>query len=236
MSATILQGLFVAVIADINLDVSTKRMIECAHCFDGRKNKMINNIESKVTMLFVRENMKRLREFHELSNTDIAKVIGKTRQGYINYERGLRDIGIHDLVTLSNYYGITLDEIVGNPLKLHKLEKLEYRTYEMKEGQLELSTPTTISAINDDIVIVKRDDLHLDFFWKTQLYHKNRIMLFDFHDRPYVSKIYYNSDSSGFFLIKDEHVVFNKATSESIIIKGVFLSTLTKDFHVEHFL
>jgi len=196
---------------------------------------MVEKNESNITMLFVRENMKRLRESHKLSNTEVAKVIRKSRQGYINYERGSRDISIHDLVTLSNYYGITLDEIVGNPFKLHKLAKLEYRTYEMKDGQLELSTPTTISAINDDIVIVKRDDLHLDFFWKTQLYHKNRMMLFDFHDRPYVSKIYYNTDNSGFFLIKDEHVVFNKASAESIIIKGVFLSTLTKDFHVEHF-
>jgi transcriptional regulator with XRE-family HTH domain len=196
---------------------------------------MINDFESNVTMLFVRENLKRLRESHKLSNTEVARVIGKSRQGYINYEHGARDIGIHDLVTLSNYYGVTLDEIVGNPFKLHKLAKLEYRTYEMKDGQLELSTPIEISAVNDDIVIVKRDDLHLDFFWKTQLYHKNHVMLFDFHDRPHVSKIYYNSDSSGFFLIKNEHVVFNKASSESIIIKGVFLSTLTKDFHVEHF-
>jgi transcriptional regulator with XRE-family HTH domain len=186
-------------------------------------------------MLFVRENMKQLRESHKLSNSVVATVIGKSRQGYINYETGLRDIGIHDLVTLSNYYGITLDEIVGNPFKLHKLAKLEYRTYEMKDGQLELSTPTVISAINDDIVIVKRDELHLDFFWKTQLYHKNNVMLFDFHDKPYVSKIYYNSDSSGFFLIKDEHIAFNKAASESIIIKGVYLSSLTQDFQVKNF-
>lgn len=196
---------------------------------------MTIHLEGDLTILFVCANLKRLREAHNQTNSDIAKVIGKSRQGYINYETGLREIGIHDLVTLANYYGISLDEMVGNPFLLRKLAKLEYRTYEWIDGQLELSTPTVISAINDDIVLVKRDQLHLDIFWKTQQYHKNHVMLFDYFDKPYTSKIYYNSDNSGFFLIQDEHIAFNKAQSESILIKGVYMSTLSKEFHVEHF-
>lgn len=144
----------------------------------------ITNIEHPevLTQLFVCANLKRLRESHKLSNSAVAAIIGKSRQDYINYETGFREIGIHDLITLSNFYNISLDEMVGNPFLLRKLAKLEYRTYEMKDGQLELGSPTVVSAINDDIVIVKVDDHHLDFFWKTQLYHKNPVMLFDFFD------------------------------------------------------
>jgi transcriptional regulator with XRE-family HTH domain len=196
---------------------------------------MIDENNSDLTKVFVCANLKRLRETNNLSNSDIAIIIGKSRQGYINYETGTREIGIQDLVTLSNYYNISLDELVGNPFLLRKLSKLEFRSYEYIDGQLEIVSPIIISAMNNDIVVVKQNEYQLDFFWKTQLYHKNRVMLFDYFDKPYSSKLYFNSDNSGFFLLKDEHISFNKAQSESIIIKGVCVSTISKDFHVEHF-
>ena len=196
---------------------------------------MTSETTTDLTKIYICANLKKLRESNKLSNSDIAKIIGKSRQGYINYETGAREIGIQDLVTLSNYYNISLDELVGNPFLLRRLSKLQFRSYEYVDGQLEIVSPIIISAMNNDIVVVKKNDYQLDFFWKTQLYHKNRVMLFDYFDKPYASKIYYNSDNSGFFLLKDEHITFNKAQSESIIIKGVFISSMTKEVHVEHF-
>ncbi len=190
----------------------------------------------ELARLFLRENLKRLRIANNLSTAQAAEIIGKSRQGYINYETGVRDIGIFDLKTLAEYYNIALDEIVRGPFGIHDHCSIAFRTYEMIDGQLQLlEKPLTISAIQDDIVIVKRDDSHLDFFWKTQMHHKNHLMLFDFYDKTYVSKIYFNADRTGFFLIGEEHLAFNKAQSENLVIKGIYAGTLTKDFPVPNY-
>ena len=57
----------------------------------------------------------------------------------------------------------------------------------------------SISTINDDMIAYKKSDLEIDFFWRTQKNQKNRVMLFEYYDRVYVSKVYFNKDHGGFF-------------------------------------
>lgn len=185
--------------------------------------------------LFICENLKRLRQAHQLTTTDVANILKKTRQGYLNYENGAREIGIHDLIKLSGYYGVSIDEIVGNP-NTHRAEKqLSFRTFEMVDGELKQVMPIPISPVNDDVICVKYDDRQVDFFWRTQVHHKNKLMLFEYYNRPYVSKLFYNTDGSGCFFLHDEPFTFTKAHAENIVIIGVFSSKLTKDFTIPNF-
>jgi len=202
-----------------------------------RKPYTMNGIDThEMARMFLRENLKRLRLANNLSTAETAEIIGKSRQGYINYESGVRDIGIFDLVTLADYYNVSLDEIVHGPFHRNGDCALSFRTYQMIDGQLQLlEHPLTASNVHDDIVVVQHDDLHLDFFWKTQMHHKNHVMLFDYYDKPYVSKIYFNPDRSGFFLIGDEHITFNRAQSENLVIKAIFAGTLTKEFPIQNY-
>jgi transcriptional regulator with XRE-family HTH domain len=190
----------------------------------------------EMTRKYLASNLKRLRIANNLSTVEVAQMLGKSRQGYINYENETREIGILDLTTLADYYNVPVDELIQSPFLCRKNTELRFRTFTLEGGQLEAAEqPIKISSINDDIVIVKYDDFKIDFFWKTQKYHKNHVMLFNYYDKPYVSKIYYNSDRSGFFLIGEEHIGFNKAQSENLVMKGIHAGTLTKNFVVSHF-
>jgi len=186
--------------------------------------------------LFIRENLKRLRTSHGLSMYAIAKVINKTRQAYANYEAGQREINIHDLITLSGFYGVSVDTILGNPYSNRNDKILSFRTYKVSDGELKATPQQTISTINDDVVVVIRDELHIDFFWRTQLHHENRVMLFDYNNKTYTSKVFYNKDKGGFFYIDDKPFFFNKAHGENIIYIGIYNSTLTKEFTIPNFL
>ena len=81
----------------------------------------------------------------------------------------------------------------------------------------------------------KKSDLEIDFFWRTQKNQKNRVMLFEYYDRVYVSKVYFNKDHGGFFFINEEPLYFTKANAENLIFKGVYASTLKKDLVIENF-
>ncbi len=185
--------------------------------------------------LFISQNLKKLRLENQLSTTDVAKFLGKTRQGYINYENGSRVIGIYDLITLSGYYNVSIDVLVGNPFTLRNEKSLAYRTYEYVEGELKEIMPITISTIYDDVICVKYDDLNYQFFWKTNSHQKGRIMLFEYYNKPYVSKVFFKDQGGGHFYINEEPFYFNKARAENIVFKGVYMALINKEMSIPYF-
>ena len=54
-----------------------------------------------------------LREDKDLTQKEIAKLLFITQQQYSLYEKGFRDIPTVALTTLSKFYGVTTDYILG---------------------------------------------------------------------------------------------------------------------------
>lgn len=57
--------------------------------------------------------IKDLRENHDMLQKDVAKLLGISQQYYSEYEKGNRTIPIQHLITLSKFYGTSIDYIVG---------------------------------------------------------------------------------------------------------------------------
>ena len=54
-----------------------------------------------------------LREDADKTQTQIAKILGTSQTMYARYERGANELPIHHLVTLSKYYSVTTDYLLG---------------------------------------------------------------------------------------------------------------------------
>ena len=68
------------------------------------------------------QRMKDLREDHDLSQEDIAKVLQTTQEQVSKYETGRQMMGIDKYIKLAKYYNVTLDYLVGlidTPRKLY---------------------------------------------------------------------------------------------------------------------
>jgi len=59
------------------------------------------------------QRLKELREANEKTQTQIAEMLKTTQQQYYRYETGKREIPMHHMITLANFYGISLDYIAG---------------------------------------------------------------------------------------------------------------------------
>ena len=57
--------------------------------------------------------IKDLREDHDLSQAEIAKVIKTTQQQYSKIETGRSDISGEKLILLAKFYGVSVDYILG---------------------------------------------------------------------------------------------------------------------------
>ncbi|MDA0153785.1 helix-turn-helix transcriptional regulator [Vibrio gigantis] len=60
------------------------------------------------------EQIKRLRESRNLNQEDVAKSISIAKSTYIKYEKGTQSPQLEIVEKLSNLYGVTLSEIIGN--------------------------------------------------------------------------------------------------------------------------
>ena len=59
-----------------------------------------------------------LRIDHDLSQAQIAEIIGSTKNQVGKYERGEQEMPIKHLLTLCNYYKVSADYILGLPQNL----------------------------------------------------------------------------------------------------------------------
>lgn len=192
-------------------------------------------INDDLSLMVIGDNLKRLRESHKLSYTDVAKILNKSRQGYVNYESATREIGIASLITLSSFYQVSIDAIVGNPYAIGSESKLNFRTYQFTNEGIKKVMPTIISSQYNDIVMVKVDDITIKFFWRADNYVENSEMLFEFKDRTYISKIWFKSDGTGYFYINDIPHFFTKKDKEDLIFIGIHSSTLSKKLDIKNF-
>lgn len=68
------------------------------------------------------QRLKDLRDDKELTQTDIAKILGMSQTGYSKYETGENDIPTQILIKLADYYNTSTDYILGrtNDIKFNK--------------------------------------------------------------------------------------------------------------------
>ena len=68
------------------------------------------------------ESLKYYRESNNLSQLELAKYTGLSQQAISLWENDKRVPSIANCETLADFYGITLDELVGRDLKVKGLE------------------------------------------------------------------------------------------------------------------
>lgn len=54
-----------------------------------------------------------LREDHDLTQQQIADLLGTSQTMYARYERGANELPLRHLIKLAKYYGVTTDYILG---------------------------------------------------------------------------------------------------------------------------
>lgn len=57
--------------------------------------------------------LKDLREDTDKTQREIGALLGTTQQQYAKYEAGIQEIPTHHLITLADYYKVSLDYLVG---------------------------------------------------------------------------------------------------------------------------
>lgn len=60
-----------------------------------------------------RTRMRNLREDRDLTQSQVAKIINKSQQGYSHIEEGRAELKIDDLIKLCKFYSVSADYMIG---------------------------------------------------------------------------------------------------------------------------
>ena len=61
------------------------------------------------------ERLRDLREDKDLTQTQIAEVLGTSQTMYARYERGANELPLRHFITLCRYYGVSADRLLNTP-------------------------------------------------------------------------------------------------------------------------
>lgn len=59
------------------------------------------------------ERIRELREDNDFSQAQIAEILNTTQQVYSRYEKGINEIPVRHIITLSRFYNVSCDYILG---------------------------------------------------------------------------------------------------------------------------
>lgn len=59
------------------------------------------------------EILRDLREDHDLTQAQVAELLGTTQQVYSRYEKGINELPVRHLITLCRFYGVSADYVLA---------------------------------------------------------------------------------------------------------------------------
>ena len=74
-------------------------------------------------MMYIYGRLRDLREDHDMTQADVAELLGTAREQYNKYELGKQEIPFHHVVTLAKFYNVTIDYIAGLTHEARRLNK-----------------------------------------------------------------------------------------------------------------
>lgn len=89
------------------------------------------------------QRIKNIREDKDIQQKTIAELFKTTQPQYSKYERGIQEIPIRHIITLSKFYGVSADYLLcltDNPTPIKDLEKIIKRLKEEIETLKQISS------------------------------------------------------------------------------------------------
>jgi transcriptional regulator with XRE-family HTH domain len=63
--------------------------------------------------MYYYQRLRDLREDNDMTQSEVAELLGTAREQYNKYELGKQEIPFHHVITLAKHYNVTLDYFAG---------------------------------------------------------------------------------------------------------------------------
>lgn len=179
----------------------------------------------------IANNLTNMRMSRNLTTTEVGKVIGKTRQGYYNYETKQRDISIYDIMKLADFYGVSVDFLVNNNINENGSITLFYDHLIESDDGIARTKPLELKTFHKDVTLLTRPDGTIEYYIKNQKILFDSKLLFSYVDNIYTTSLYELPGGDIVFKHNDDMKKITKENRSRIIVYGVYGGLIDMDIN-----
>lgn len=105
-----------------------------------------------IEKIYIASNLKHLRLLNKKTQDDIAKLCDKKNTAISNWEKGIREPDSIDLAKLSNYFNVSIDDLMKKDLRFDNAEYIDVTTKIVKVPVLGVIKAGTPIEAQEDII------------------------------------------------------------------------------------
>lgn len=179
----------------------------------------------------IANNLTNIRQSRNLTTTEVADVIGQSRQGYYNYETKQRDISIYNLMKLAEFYGVSVDFLVSNSINENGSISLFYDHLTETVNGIERTQPIELKTFHKDVTLLSKSNGIIEYYIKNQKILFDSKLLFSYADTIYTTSLY---DIGNDEIVFKHNGVMKKISKENrsrIIVYGIYGGLMDLDIN-----
>ncbi|MGM9880756.1 MAG: helix-turn-helix domain-containing protein [Bacilli bacterium] len=191
---------------------------------------MKNNDFNKRLARYLKETRKRLG----YTAPEVAKAINRSVDSIYSYEEGNRTLPLELIIQLSEFYGVSIDDIVRSKVTSGRTKAISFDLYKNNKKEALL-----IDQQNDDVVLYEVDEWCLKYYVKCADLRLDSEVLINNKGTIMPARISYDESTTSYLIHDIEKGVTSlfkkKKFMKDIIVIGDYAGTINKQIKVKNF-
>lgn len=181
----------------------------------------------------VAERLVHLRNKHGYTASEVARASGKSLDAYYAYEAGRRMVSADVLYNLSNFYNMSIDDIIDSDVTYNRSKAVSFDVAG-SEGKIK------ISSENDDILFFKIDDWSYEYYLKTNVVTLDKKVLLKKDGSFFPGNVAYNEKMKSYsvynYTTSTMEIMTKASFLKNYLIVGIYAGRIDKQIDVKNFL
>ena len=174
------------------------------------------------------------RKKRNLSVEEVARHTGMSKAMLYAYESGRRQLTASSLLTLSDLYDVSIDDMLGAKQTSNRDKSASFEIYRGSKKER-----TVVSSEKDDLILFEIDKWKVEYYVKSNEYKFGLKLLIEFDGNVFPAEIRYDEAKKlcavSSFLDGSVRVMSRKEMGETVFVLGEHAGTITKQKKINEF-
>lgn len=174
------------------------------------------------------------RKKRNMSIEEVARHTGMSKAMLYAYESGNRKLTASSLLTLSDLYDVSIDDMLGTKRTSNREKSASFEIYRGNKKQR-----TVVSSEKDELILYEIDEWKIEYYVKSNECKFGFKLLIEFDGNVFPAEIRYDEAKKlcavSSFLDGSVHVMSRKEMNETVFILGEYAGTVAKQKEIKEF-
>lgn len=174
------------------------------------------------------------RKKRNMSIEEVARLTGMSKAMFYAYESGNRQLTASSLLTLSDLYDVSVDDMLGVKRTSNRNKSASFEIYRGNKKQR-----TVVSSEKDELILYENEKWNVEYYVKSNEHKFGTKLLVELEGNVFPAEIRYDEAKKlcavFSFLDGSIRIMSRKEMVETIFVLGEYAGTITKQKEIKDF-